>query len=135
MPRYLLDSDTCIYISKHRPPQVRERFAKLERGDAAMSIVTFGELCFGAWKSHRRDEALSNLYQLAELIEPIPIDGGCAEAYGEIGAVLEKKGKPIGANDLWIAAQAVAYDFTLVTNNVKEFGRVPRLRHENWIRR
>ena len=133
MARYLLDSETCIYIANHRPPEVRERFAKLGRGDACMSIVTFGELCYGAWKSRSREDALSNLYQLAELIEPLPIDGGVAEAYGEIRATLGSK--PIGANDLWIAAQALAFDLTLVTNNVREFGRVPHLRHENWIRR
>ena len=133
MARYLLDSDTCIYIAKHRPAEVRARFARLKPGDAVMSVITFGELCYGASKSAQSEAAMSRLQQFAELVPPLEVDAHTAEVYGELRAALKRS--PIGGNDLWIAAQAVARRLTLVTNNVREFSRIQPLKHENWVDR
>ena len=98
-----------------------------------MSTMTYGELLYGSFKSKYTKNTQALIKKLAELIPPlaIPIDAG--EYYGEIRSMLEKKGKPIGNNDLWIAAHAMSLDVTLVTNNVKEFSRLKVLKLENWV--
>jgi tRNA(fMet)-specific endonuclease VapC len=131
--RYLLDSDVCIYAMKSRPIQLLrrlDRFAPV----TALSVVVYGELCFGRQASQRWDETAAHLSALLETIQvlPLPLDAGTR--YGEIRADLERRGRPIGANDTWIAAHALAEDLTLVTNNEREFARVPDLRIENWMR-
>ena len=130
--RYLLDTNICIYIAKQRPPKLAERFANLAAGSVAMSLVTFGELRFGAEKSTRRDESLLTLGRLTELIPVLELNAAAGEAYGSLRAKLEKAGTPIGNNDLWIAAQALSLGVTLVSNNTDEFKRVPELVLENW---
>ncbi len=131
--RYLLDSDVCIYLMKNRPVRLLrrlDRFAPV----TAMSVVVYGELCFGRESSRRRDETAAHISVLLETIRvlPLPLDAGAR--YGEIRAELERRGRPIGANDTWIAAHALAEGLTLVTNNEREFARVPSLRIENWMR-
>lgn len=133
-PRYLLDTNICIYIAKHRPASVRERFSRLAPDEAGMSLITFGELRFGADKSNRRDEAMASLTRLAELIPVLALGAAVGEAYGRLRAHLERAGTPIGNNDLWIAAHALSLGLTLVTNNGREFDRVPGIRVENWVR-
>ena len=131
--RYLLDSDICIYAMKHRaPPLLRrlDRFAPV----SALSVIVYGELCFGQRASGRRNEALVYLTTLLETIRVLPLPPDAGARYGEIRAELERRGQPIGANDMWIAAHALAEDLTLVTNNEREFGRVANLRVENWTR-
>jgi len=131
-PRYMLDTNICIYIARQRPPQVRARFERLRPGQLVMSAITYGELSYGAAKSSQSDKALA---QLEELVQDIPIadlDSTAGQAYGEILARLEEQGRPIGNNDLWIAAHAVALNLTLVTNNEREFKRIPGLSLENW---
>jgi len=130
--RYLLDTDTCIYIAKHHPPTVRARLDRLKPGQVGMSVITFGELLFGAEKSASKARAVLVLKQLQELVPMLGLDAGTAERYGAIRALLERAGTPIGSNDLWIAAQAMAKDLILVTNNVREFKRVRGLNLENW---
>ena len=130
--RYLLDTNICIYIAKQRPPKLAERFASLASGSVAMSLVTFGELRFGAEKSTRRDESLVTLERLTELIPVLDLNAAVGEAYGSLRAKLEKAGTPIGNNDLWIAAHALSLGVTLVSNNTGEFARVPGLALENW---
>lgn len=130
--RYLLDTNICIYIAKQRPSIVAERFARLASGEVGMSLITFGELRFGAEKSARRAEALHTLTKLVECVPIITADMAVAEAYGEIRAHLERAGTPIGNNDLWIAAHARGLRLTLVSNNTREFERVPDLKLENW---
>jgi tRNA(fMet)-specific endonuclease VapC len=130
--RYLLDTNICIYIAKQRPPAVAERFTQLAAGSVGMSLVTFGELCYGAEKSVRRDEALATLVRLTELIPVVEPDAAVGEAYGALRASLERAGTPIGNNDLWIAAHALGLGVTLVSNNTREFERVPNLKLENW---
>jgi len=130
--RYLLDTNICIYIAKRHPAAVARRFADLAAGTVGMSLITFGELRFGAEKSARRDEALSTLARLTELIPVIEPAATVGEAYGELRAHVERAGTPIGNNDLWIAAHAVSLGVTLVSNNTREFERVPNLALENW---
>jgi len=133
MPRYLLDTNICIYIKNHRPAEVLARFTKLPPGKVAMSAITYGELCFGAEKSSKPKESRHILEQLIALIPALPLDDTVSIHYGKIRQHLQASGKPIGNNDLWIAAHALANKLILVTNNVAEFERVPGLRVENWV--
>ncbi len=131
-PRYMLDTNICIYIAKEHPPEVKTRFQRLRPGQILMSAVTYGELSYGASKSGQKAKALA---QLEELIQDIPVealDSRATRAYGEIRATLEQQGRPIGNNDLWIGAHALALSLTLVTNNEREFQRIRGLSVENW---
>ena len=132
--RYMLDTNICIYIAKHQPPEVKARFERLKPGQLVMSAITYGELYYGANKSNQRTRALT---QLDELIQDIPVESltsTAAEAYGEIRATLEKQGRLIGNNDLWIGAHAMALNVTLATNNEREFKRIAGLSVENWTK-
>ncbi len=130
--RYLLDTNICIYIAKQKPASVLDRFAHLSIGEVGMSTISYGELLYGAEKSHHPKKTLLLLEDLANLIPPIPLSTDVGKYYGDIRSKLEKQGKIIGNNDLWIAAHALATGLILVTNNVKEFSRVPHLKIENW---
>ena len=132
--RYLLDTDTCIYLIKDRPPTVAGKLAKLPAGHAGISVVTYGELWRGVQKSQhveRNAEALAALTTILP-VQPLAMEVGLH--YGDIRATLERAGKPIGNNDLWIAAHARAMGWTLVTNNEREFSRVSELRLQNWAK-
>jgi len=131
--RYLLDTNICIYIAKQKPPAVARRFARMAAGTVGMSLVTYGELRYGAEKSQRGDEARAMLDRLIELIPAIEPDSAVGDAYGTLRARLERAGTPIGNNDLWIAAHALALGVTLVSNNTREFERVPGLKLQNWV--
>jgi tRNA(fMet)-specific endonuclease VapC len=131
-PEYLLDTNICIYIRQKRPEEVLRRFRKLRPGEAAVSVITYGELLYGAAKSAQKAEALERLRELVNLLPALALPERAAEAYGTIRADLESKGAMIGNNDLWIAAHAAAAGLTLVTNNEREFRRVRGLRVENW---
>lgn len=133
MPRYLLDTNICIYIKNHRPAEVLARFSKLPPGKVAMSAITYGELYFGAEKSSKPRESRQILERLIALIPVLPLDETTSVHYGKICQHLQAGGKPIGNNDLWIAAHALAGKLILVTNNTAEFERVPGLRVENWV--
>lgn len=133
MPRYLLDTNICIYIKNHRPPEVLARFSKLPPGKVAMSAITYGELCFGAEKSSKPKEVRQILEHLISLIPVLPLDENASLHYGKIRQHLQASGKPIGNNDLWVAAHALAGKLILLTNNVAEFERVPGLKVENWV--
>ena len=130
--RYLLDTNICIYIAKHNPPEVRERFARHAARELAMSVVTLGELRFGAEKSQSRERALTSIQTLTSLISVASLPEAAGEHYGQIRAALQASGQIIGNNDLWLAAHARAAGWILVTNNEREFVRVPRLQVENW---
>jgi tRNA(fMet)-specific endonuclease VapC len=133
-PRYLLDTTICIYIRQNRPEQVLRRFRKLRPGEAALSVITYGELLYGAAKSTQMAAAVERLRELVQLVPALPLPEAAAESYGTIRADLESKGEMIGNNDLWIAAHALASGLTLVTNNEQEFRRVRGLRLQNWAR-
>lgn len=132
--RYMLDTNICIHIRQARPVAILNRFRALRPGDAVISVVTYGELRYGAEKSRERQRALDLLEALIALlpVEPMPI--GAAAAYGSIRAALEERGEAMGNNDLWVAAHAKTGAFRLVTNEEREFRRVPGLAVENWTR-
>ena len=131
-PRYMLDTNICIYIRQERPEEVLRRFRKLRPGEAALSVITYGELICGATKSAQRVAAFERLRELLHWLPALPLPEAAAEAYGTIRADLAAKGEMIGNNDLWIAAHAVAAGLPLVTNNEKEFRRVRGLKIQNW---
>lgn len=130
--RYLLDTNICIYIAKHNPPIVRERFARHAADELAMSVVTLGELRFGAEKSRSREHALTVINQLETMMLIAPLSESVGEHYGQIRATLQRTGQIIGNNDLWLAAHARSAGWILVTNNEREFIRVEGLQVENW---
>ncbi len=111
---------------------MRHRFKALTLNELAMSIITVGELRFGAEKSQFRKRALATMAQLVQMIQPCALPMAAAEHYGHVRATLQQRGLPIGNNDLWLAAHALAEGWTLVTNNTRQFSRVPGLRLENW---
>jgi len=131
--RYLLDTNICIYIAKRKPVQVLARLEQMKSGDVGMSIVTYLELVYGAWKSQAIEANLARIEQLEVLIPAQPLDVAVAKHYGRLRAELEAAGRPIGAYDLMIAAHALSLGLTLVTNNVREFSRVRGLRLSNWV--
>lgn len=97
--RYLLDTNLCIYIAKRRPPAVARRFATLAAGSIARSAITWGELCFGAERSDRREQSLETMRALAEIIPVLGLTPAVGDAYGRLRARLERAGKPTGNND------------------------------------
>lgn len=130
--RYLLDTNICIFIIKNKPAAVRERFAGLRTGEVGLSAVTEAELLHGVYKSVRVEHNLAAVLDFASQLVVLPFDSQVTETYGRIRAELERAGQPIGPLDFQIAATAVAHGLTLVTNNTREFARVPGLRLEDW---
>jgi tRNA(fMet)-specific endonuclease VapC len=130
--RYLLDTNICIYIQRQRPPEVLARFKKLKPGEARISVVAWGEMQYGAAKSQHRTKVLQLLEEFAAMVPVLPMPEAAGQTYGEIRATLEARGETIGNNDLWIAAHAKAEGLTIVTNNEREFKRVPGLKVQNW---
>ena len=106
MARYLLDTNICIYIARQRPAEVLARFEQAAPGELAMSVITYGELLYGAEKSRSRTQALDVLDVLAQAIPVLSMSETVSRHYGEIRAALEQAGTPMGNNDLWIAAHA-----------------------------
>lgn len=131
--KYMLDTNICIYLIKKRPEEVLKRFKSFNVGDICISSITLAELMYGVEKSlyHQKNKAALDEFTLPLDIEPF--DDNSARHYGYIRAYLEKKGTPIGALDLMIASHAQYLNVTLVTNNVKEFSRVPELTIEDWV--
>jgi tRNA(fMet)-specific endonuclease VapC len=130
--RMMLDTDICIYIIKRRPPLVLDRFSAFPVKDIGISSITLAKLEYGATKSA---QPRKNREALEGFVSPLDIAGfdrDAAEAYGRIRTALEKKGLPIGAMDMLIAAHALSLGVSLVTNNETEFRRVSGLRVENW---
>ena len=132
-PRFLLDTNICIYIRQKRPTELLRRFEKLQAGEAAISVVTYGELLYGAEKSNHGSAALERIRALVQIIPALPMPETAGQAYGKVRFDLESRGEIIGNNDLWIAAHALASQLILVTNNDKEFRRVRGLKVQNWI--
>lgn len=130
--QFMLDTDTCIYLIKRRPLSVLNRFEVLREGSVGMSVVTWGELQYGAMGSENSMKALNVLEKLQVVIPVVSLSSDVANEYGQIRSTLGKRGEIIGNNDLWIAAHALARGLRLVTNNTREFSRVPGLEIENW---
>lgn len=130
---YLLDTNVVIDVRKGSASVV-DRFEMLEPGEAAISVVSYGELIYGAEKSDYRDHNLAVLAELLSFLDVLPLPQEVGDAYGDIRADLERRGQMIGHNDLWIAAHAKAARLVLVTANEREFIRIPDLTIENWAR-
>jgi len=131
--RYLLDTNTCIYIIKRSPPSVYARVKRLRVGDVGISAITYCELQFGVAKSSNPNRNQAALNEFLAPIEVLDFPSDAAPTYGELRARLIRNGTPIGNYDLLIAAHALHLGVTLVTNNRREFSRVPNLAIENWI--
>ncbi len=130
---YLLDTNTCIYIINNRPPEVAEKFLRIDVRQIALSSISVAELRYGAEKS---GFGARNMKALEEFVASLVIrDFGneASKTYATLRVQLERKGTPIGPLDTLIAAHALTLDTILVTNNLKEFKRVPKLRLENWL--
>ena len=133
MIKYMLDTNILIYTIKNRPKKVRDAFKK-HADYLAMSTVTLGELIYGAEKSTQSVRNLADIEALAACMDVVPFDSQAAIHFGQVRAELSKSGKLIGPFDLMIAGHARSRGLILVTNNLREFKRVPGLRVENWTR-
>lgn len=130
--KYLLDTNTCIYVINRKPPSALAHIRSKRPVDIAISTVTIAELEYGVYRSRKTDQ---NRIALLEFLVPFTIldfDHDAAAVYGSIRASLESKGTPIGPMDLLIAAQALSQSLVLVTNNEREFRRLAGLNIENW---
>jgi tRNA(fMet)-specific endonuclease VapC len=132
--RYLLDTNACIAILNGTSRKVIDRFKAESPATVGVCSVVRAELEFGARKSTRTAAVLANLTKFLAPLESLPFDDACASQYGAIRAEIERLGRPIGGNDLLIAAIARTHDVVVVTRNVKEFSRVAGLRVEDWSR-
>ena len=130
---HLLDTNICIHIINERPEIVLQKFKTFEPGAIGISSITIAELKYGAYKSQRQEKNLMALQQFSLALDILEFDELAADKYGAIRADLERKGTPIGAMDMLIAAHALSRDLIVVTNNVKEFSRVEGLKIENWV--
>lgn len=132
MLKYLLDTNIVIYVIKQRPLQVLDVFNQ-HHGRMAISSITLAELAHGAEKSSDVPRNTAVVEDFVSRLAVLPYDDKAAWQYGNIRAALEKQGQPIGINDLHIAAHARSNGLILITNNMREFERVPGLLLENWV--
>ena len=132
MLEYMLDTNICIYVIKDRPAELRERFDRLAE-QLCISTITLGELLFGAEKSARQSQNLRAIEEFSERLEVVPFSAKAAAHFGQIRAELAWRGTPCGAYDMLIGAHARSEGMVLVTNNIREFERMPGLRVDNWI--
>jgi tRNA(fMet)-specific endonuclease VapC len=130
---YMLDTNICSYVLRDRPPSFRKRFEKAGAGNLAISTVVLAELYFGAARHPKGDAIRREIDDFASRITIIPWDENAADHYGDIRAMLEKKGTPIGAMDMMIAAHARSIGAVLVSNDVSHFDKVRGLRITNWV--
>ncbi len=131
--KFLLDTNICIYIIKRKPPEVLQKFNAYQVGEVGVSSITVAELKFGVQKSQF---PAKNQQALAQFLLPLEIadfDHTAATIYGDVRVTLEKGGISIGSLDTLIAAHALSLKVTLITNNMKEFSRVPNLKLDNWV--
>jgi len=134
MIKYMLDTNMCIYIIKRKPIDVIERFRRTQISQVGISSITLSELEYGIVKSSKPDQNRFALAQFLAPMEILPYGDEAAQQYGRLRAYLEKQGTPIGSLDMLIAAHALSIDCILVTNNEKEFNRVPNLNIDNWVK-
>lgn len=130
--RYMLDTNICIYVIKHKPENVFRKLQTIHPEDVCISSVTYAELVHGVEKSIAVEKNRLALSMLLANMEILDFDVDAADCYGKIRAGLEKNGTPIGPLDMMIAGHAQSLGYTVVTNNVKDFSRVSALKIENW---
>lgn len=130
---YLLDTNICIYTMKHHPPAVQERLLAIPPDEVAISAIVLAELRHSIAKSQQQERNEGALADFLHFCQVLDWPEAASKAYADIRATLESQGQIIGANDLLIAAHALYLGATLVTNNLKEFERIPNLHLENWV--
>ncbi|MRS05073.1 type II toxin-antitoxin system VapC family toxin [bacterium] len=130
--KVLLDTNICIYIIKRQPAAVINRFLEYQVGDIGISSITLSELRYGVAKSTHREKNSKALDEFIIPLEVVSFDEEAARMYGDIRATLEKAGTPIGAMDMLIAAHALSLGIPLITNNTREFARIPSLDIIDW---
>jgi tRNA(fMet)-specific endonuclease VapC len=130
--KVLLDTDVCIAIL-NRDERVRAKLDQHRPSALRMSAITLAELRFGVAKSKHAARAMANLNVLLSKVGVLPFDEAATARYGELRAMLEKRGTPIGPLDTLIAGHALSVSWTLATHNVREFRRVPGLRVDDWL--
>jgi tRNA(fMet)-specific endonuclease VapC len=128
---YLIDTDILIYSLKN-DENVKQKFRENQNIPKSISVITYGELVFGARKSRHIEKNLAVTYRIAELFPVIDIDRSIMAVFGEIKSSLEMRGSIIEDMDILIAATALSHNLILVTNNVKHFKKIKDLRTENW---
>lgn len=131
MLAYMLDTNICIYVMKNYPQELREKFNGLAE-QLCISSITLGELHYGAEKSLRRTENLIAIEHFVARLDVLPFGKRAAAHYGQLRAELERAGAPCGPHDMQIGGHARSEGLTVVTNNLREFTRMPGLRSENW---
>lgn len=132
MLEYMLDTNICIYITKNYPPELRGRFNQLTER-LCISAITLAELQYGVERSARREANQDALDQFAAHIEVLPFEAQAAVHYGQLRTELQRAGQPAGPLDMLIGAHARSKGLIVVTNNEREFARMPGLRVENWL--
>ncbi|TGK00847.1 type II toxin-antitoxin system VapC family toxin [Leptospira semungkisensis] len=130
---YLIDTDILIYSLKN-DPIVRQNFLERKNSIKSVSVITYGELIFGAQKSSYKERNLATVRRIAELFPVIELNSGIMETFGELKATQQKKGNTIEDFDLLIGCTALYLNYSLVTNNEKHFGKIPGLKIENWTK-
>jgi tRNA(fMet)-specific endonuclease VapC len=131
--KFMLDTNVCIYIIKRKPADLLERFKQTDISEISISSITLSELFYGVSKSSKPEQNFMALTQFVAPLGILPFGGEASQYYGDLRAYLERLGTPIGSLDMLIAAHALSLASTLVTNNEKEFNRVPNLKIENWV--
>ena len=132
MLAYMLDTNICIYVMKAYPGELREKFNALAE-QLCISSVTLGELHYGAEKSARRVENLTAIAHFVARLDVLAFGDKAAAHYGQLRAELERAGTPSGAHDMQIGGHARSEGLVVVTNNIREFSRMPGVRAENWV--
>ncbi len=132
MLKYLLDTNIVVYVIKNRPQNARERFTR-HQGQVGISSVTLMELVYGAEKSAQPERNLRDIEGLTARLDVLPYDDDAAIHTGQIRAELARRGTPVGPYDQMIAGHARSLGLIVVSNNLREFERIPGLRLENWI--
>ena len=132
MLKYMIDTNIAIYTLKNRPAKVKEAFTQ-HVGEICLSSVSWGELVYGAEKSLQVERNLSVIEGFSARLDIVPFDSLSAMHFGQLRAELARSGQLIGPYDMLIAGHARSLGLTLVTNNIREFRRVPGLRVENWV--
>lgn len=130
--KYLLDTNTCIRFINGRAPNIRIRLSAQPLAIVAVSSITKAEMFYGSAKSQLPEKSLNQQLEFLQTLHSLPFDDLAASQYGPLRATLEKHGTPISANDMLIAAIALANDLILVTHNTAEFARIPGLKIEDW---
>lgn len=130
---FMLDTNICIYIIKKRPESILKKFKKYRNQNIYISVITLAELQYGVERSSSKKFNQKIINDFISHLFVVPWDKESALQYGKLRNTLNEKGTPVGNMDLMIASHALSQGFTLVTNNIKEFKRVPNLKYENWV--